>query len=276
MKDSLQPVRIIHHWACSGGTVISRSIASLPRLVFFSEIHPYAFLRYSDPATPYAPTDLIRHVSGLSGRRDITLCAKAFEGAILAIHQELDLRGEMMVLRSHSHIDFFMGAVSASEPAISSLLLKHLPLLELLTVRHPLDSWLSLENNHWDHHFRFSSFDEYCRRCLLMLDACADMPMIKYEHFCLDPGATLAEICVHLDLNYDPTVAKKPHPVLLTGGSGRGGAQIAPLTRREWPDALAGCLSQSMFYGQLCERLGYNPDPLAQYPYQSISSMGAV
>jgi hypothetical protein len=276
MKDSQQPVRIIHHWACSGGTVISRLIASLPKLVFFSEIHPYAFLRYSDPATAYAPTDLIRHLSGLSGRRDISLCARAFEGSILAIHRELDRRGEKLVLRSHSHIDFFLGAVCASTPAISSLLVKHLPLLELLSVRHPLDSWLSLENNNWAHHFRFSCFDEYCRRCLLMLDACPNIPIVKYEEFCLDPGAKLAVICAHLCLDYDPNVFYSPASIHLTGGSGRTGEQIAPRARREVSDELAEQLSQSMFYGELCERLGYSPDPLAPYPYSVTAEHRAV
>lgn len=269
MKDTQHPARIIHHWACSGGTVISRLIASLPNIVFFSEVHPYAFLRYSDPTTPYAPTDLIRHLSGLSGRRDISLCAAAFKGAILAIHQELVLRGEILVLRSHSHIDFFLGAACASSPAISSLLSNHLPLLELLTVRHPLDSWLSLENNHWARHFRFSSLDEYCRRCLLMLNACAAMPIIKYEDFCLDPGRSLAEICRHLCLSFDAAVLQNPQCIVLTGGSGRVGVAIAPRSRRDVPKELAQQLFQSKSYRELCDRLGYNVDPESAYPYSA-------
>jgi hypothetical protein len=271
MKESQPPVRIIHHWACSGGTVISKLIASLPRLVLFSEIHPYAFLRHYDPATSYAPTDIIRHLSGLSGRRDISLCATAFEGAILAIHRELALRGESLVLRSHSHVDFFLGAVSASRPAISSLLAKHLPLLELITIRHPLDSWLSLQSNNWSDHFRFSSFNEYCRRCLLMLNACLSLPMVKYEEFCLDPGAKLAEICHHLRLDYDPDVLHVPRSILLTGGSGRVGEQIAPRARRNVATELAEELSESMLYLELCERLSYSTDPGAPYPYSVIS-----
>jgi hypothetical protein len=266
------PIRIIHHWACSGGTVISRCIAALPNLVFLSEIHPYAYLRFHDPATTYAPTDLIRHLSGLSGCRDITLCAKAFEGSILAIHRELSTRGEALVLRSHSHVDFFVGAVSATTPAVSMLLSKHLPLLELLTVRHPLDSWLSFESHDWNHHFRFNDFEEYCRRCLSMLAACSPMPITKYEDFCLDPVACLAVISRHLDLPCDSNACERFHSVELTGGSGRGGESIAPLPRREIKPALLDELPQASSYQQLCASLGYDPDPLQSYPYAALGA----
>jgi hypothetical protein len=252
--------------------VISRCIAALPGLVFLSEIHPYAYLRFHDPASTYAPTDLIRHLSGLSGCRDITLCAKAFEGSILAVHRELSTRGEALVLRSHSHVDFFVGAVSATTPAVSMLLSRHLPLLELLTVRHPLDSWLSIQSNHWQDDFRFNGFEEYCRRCLAMLKACSPMPIVKYEDFCLDPVASLAEICRHLQLPFDSNACSQFRSVGLTGGSGRGGESIAPLPRREIQAVLLDALPQADEYHQLCARLGYDPDPLQSYPYAATGA----
>ena len=44
MSSKLPPIRVVHHWACSGGTIISRSLAQLPNVVLLSEVHPLAHL----------------------------------------------------------------------------------------------------------------------------------------------------------------------------------------------------------------------------------------
>ena len=57
-------LRIIHHWPCSGGTLISKCIASLSNIIFLNEVHPYAYIRHMKTnEKEYLPTDLIQQLS---------------------------------------------------------------------------------------------------------------------------------------------------------------------------------------------------------------------
>jgi len=71
------PIRVLHHWACSGGTVISRCIASQPQVVLLSEVHPLAYLRVAQAYPYYFPTDLIQQLS-LPLTAPLTACMNCF------------------------------------------------------------------------------------------------------------------------------------------------------------------------------------------------------
>lgn len=268
-------IRILHHWACSGGTILSRAIASLPNVVLLSEVHPLAHLRLATASPDYTPTDLIQQLCLPHNGRDPVLCVAAWNGAIDALQQTLQAQQKHLVLRSHSHIDFFTGANCSEQPLVRRCLAPRHALLELLSVRHPLDSWISIREQAWHHHFRFASLAEFCRRGLHMLEACSGLPLLRYEDFTLQPQTTLELICSVLQL---PAQTDGPGEDLaaisLSGDSGRSGDAISPRPRRPLPDAVQEELQRELAsashhspYQRLCTRLGYAADPSAAHPF---------
>lgn len=269
-------IRILHHWACSGGTLLSRMVASLPRVVLLSEVHPLAHLRLGVPSAEYLPTDLIQQLCLPHNGSDPVLCAAAWNGAIDALQAALQSENRQLVLRSHSHIDFFTGGSCADEAFVSRSLAPRHRLLELVSVRHPLDSWISIQAQGWDRHFNHPSLNEFCRRGLLMLQAFSCVPLLRYEDLCTQPQAAMEQICSVLELPSagDSAFDSLPKELNLSGNSGRGGNQIEPRPRRPIPSTVEQELIKELeqqkntsSYWQLCEKLGYDPDPAANHPF---------
>lgn len=266
-------IRVLHHWACSGGTIISRSIASLPHVLLLSEVHPLAHLRLPSEDPEYCPTDLIRQVCLDHNNRDPLLCLALWTGAIDSLQRELLKQDLCLVLRSHSHIDFFTGPFPAESSLVSTSLISRHRLLELFSVRHPLDSWISMTKMGWDKHFRFVSFAEFCRRCLAMTKALANTPILRYEDFTLAPQKSLQTISRHLELSYSQDGISSLGSISLSGNSGRSSDLISPRLRQPIPESIQNELeilqgsTVDTPYTQLCHVLGYDPDPLASHPF---------
>ncbi|MFM7086189.1 MAG: sulfotransferase [Cyanobium sp.] len=262
-------LRVLHHWACSGGTLISRCLACLPGVVFLNELHPLAHLRLlRDPLDRlYSPTDICRQLSLSHNGSDPSLVMAAFTGALSALLLKTSQQGKTLVVRSHDYIDFFVGALPLSGFSVHRAMRDCASLLSVLTLRHPLDCWLSLLQTEWYRQISQYSLDEFCRRCLLMLDAAADMPCIYYENFVADPPANLATLCRHLALEPDPQVLLDCHRIQISGDSGRRSCVIEPRPRRAVSGPLHDEISRSQHYDQLCARLGYQPDPDAPFPH---------
>jgi hypothetical protein len=109
--------------------------------------------------------------------------------------------------------------------------------LRLLTVRHPLDCWLSLRLTDWVQQTAFASAEEFCRRCLAMLEAAEGVPLLRYEEFVGDPTRGLALLTTALELPFDPSALEHFGRVVLSGTAagaprwskhGRGGRWTRP------------------------------------------------
>ena len=280
MSGTLAPIRVVHHWACSGGTIISRSLAQLPRVVLLSEVHPLAHLRLHPPSSGYQPTDVVQQLSLARNGRDPALCIAAWQGSIVALQEATSQHNQVLVLRSHSHIDFFCGGLAAEESMVSRSLRAKAELLELLTVRHPLDSWLSILTNQWHRHFAGGDLESFCRRALRMLDACRAMPWLRYEEFSLNPASALQAMANVLQLEPINSSLQNDdiQTIQLSGDSGRRADVISARPRRpilenqksDIQKALDGGADSS--YLRLCHRLGYNPDPAAAHPFLSLNA----
>lgn len=275
-------IRIIHHWACSGGTIICRSIANLQNVVLLSEVHPYAYLRLIKPEPSYTPTDLIQQLCLPHNEADPVFCLAAWRGAITALAKKVADNNKVLVLRSHSHIDFFTGAQPETEHCITRILRDIHVTNALLTVRHPLDSWISIQRMSWDRHFRFGTFEEFCLRAIILVQASVGLPVVRYEEFTLNPDEGLKAVCINLNINLDTTQSSAFDLVRLSGDSGRSSNQIQPRNRRPVPKALYAEIyamdrhGAGSAYLRLCSSLGYNPDPTAEHPFLSSAYHPAI
>lgn len=249
-------IRTIHHLACTGGTLLSQSSASMPNTQLLSEIDPTS---RSMPQIMFGPTDLTRLLRNASRPSGPELEMDVFLAGLRMIHDDTTRTGSALILREHCHDHFHSGEIDPDRPTLTEILADHYPLQSLVTVRHPLDSYLGLLNNRWLT-FPEASFSEYCRRYLLFLDRHAGVDILRYEDFVAEPEASMQWICAQLDLRYAPDFIQLFGAIRLSGGSGRSSTEIRLRPRRPLPDGLSRELEESESYAQLCARLDYSPD----------------
>jgi hypothetical protein len=253
-----QPVRTVHHLACTGGTLISKCLAVMPNVTLLSEIDPLSRM-ISAKRHLFWPTDIL--YSGRVALRPISdeIAVKSFNAGLAELHKGLTAEGRFLVIRDHAHSQFCTDENPESRPGLREILLRVLPVLSVLTVRHPLDSFLSLKKNGWDGSLS-SSLETYAQRYKLFLVQCADFPLFYYEDFVADPDTVMAQMCTALDLPFQPGAEALLKVVKLTGDSGRSSTGIAARPRRSVPDDVAKQAKSSPAYHRLCETLGYPAD----------------
>ncbi len=250
-----EPLRTLHHFACSGGTLISKCVAAMPNVQLLSEVDPLGTLADADrPA--FTPTDmnaLLRHSSRGASRE---MLIGLFREQIRFIHRQAQNAGQQLVIRDHAHGHFCRGPEVRPRPNLCELLPEGLPQRSVLTVRHPLDAFASLQASNWVH-FEPRTIDEYCRRHLLFLDSYGDVPWLRYEAFVADPAQAMRQICGWLDLGYAAHFPQTFPAFRLSGDSGRSGDRIAARASSAAAVALQDEAFRSAHYRQLIQRLGY-------------------
>lgn len=254
-----EPVRSLHHFACSGGTLLSRCVAALPNTVVLSEVDPLSRIKLwpSYPQTEFAANDVLLALLRAEHRVDHDVIVAAFQAAIRTTVTALARRGQRLVVRDHPHSHFCTEVDPAGRQTVHGMLEGCGDVRALVTVRHPLDSFMSLDTQGWRH---FSPFTlaEYSQRYLWFLARHAGVPILHYESFVADPQAGLRRICDHLDLSYDPLSIDLIGGVRISGDSGRSGTNIAPRPRRTIP-AMIEAQRDAAAYRSLCDQLGYDP-----------------
>ena len=251
-------VRTLHHVACSGGTLISRCLAALPDVVVLSELNP---------TNRHGPAFNPSHPLALYALQADPLPPEVVQAEFLGqIAQVLNLcasRGSDLVIRDHSHSDFFRGSAVAPLQPLRHWLATHHPLLSVVTLRHPLDSWLGLLAAGWHTQFEPSTLRAYCVRYQAFLDAYDDLDWIHYEAFCRQPEPVFRELCDALCLPCDVSALERFAAVKLSGDSGRSSDRIELRPRRPLPEAVRSELADpttSRALQQLCVRMGYGAD----------------
>ena len=249
------PVRVIHHLACTGGTLLSRCIEAMPNTVLLSEIDPLSPfpLRKID----FAPYDLIRQSQTSLRPLDETGVIETFLAGLEAMSASHARMGRRLVIRDHTHSHFCADTDPEDRPTIGDIIQARFPLRSLITVRHPLDSFLSLRNNGWIH-FQPDTLDEYCRRYNLFLDAYKDAPILRYEDFIADQDSGARLIAELLDLSFTIHWRDLLSVIEVSGDSGRKSDTIELRPRREVSVDLLREIDESHCYDTLCGRLDYN------------------
>ena len=163
-QTSRHTLRTVHHMACTGGTLIAKCIAALPNALVLNEVNPFSELDLSNKEKPgFQPRDFIALVrqSGVDLSDDVI--ANIFCNQINALLQSAEKQKKQVVLREHTHSSYMVGERLQALASVREVLAPHFNVKSIVTVRNPIDSYLSLLYNNWLH-FQPSGFDEYCNR----------------------------------------------------------------------------------------------------------------
>jgi hypothetical protein len=252
-------IRVIHHLACSGGSLISKCFSAMPNVFLLSEVHPHSYRHLPTDKAEFLPSD-IATLAKQAGFPDSDILAKEiFRGAINNAYNHLAKRGGFLLLRDHSHSDICVGDSITTQSTVIETLSQDFDIKSLITLRNPIDAYASLKNNWWLH-FQPDDFDSYCGRVITFL-AQFESPEIRfYEDFVSDPQASLSEMCEVLDLPYSDDFELIFDMFNVTGDSGRKGEIIELRERREIDDNLIQEIKSSLNFKYLCEqyRLEYS------------------
>ncbi len=246
-------LRTIHHLACTGGTVISKCLAAMPQVALISEVNPHN--RYN---CGFEPSNPLLQLEGNYRQLSFDEIKADFLRQINHIHKICTLDDVDLILRDHSQTDFCMGSAPADVCPIVDYLSEGYALRSVVTVRHPLDSYLALLAQGWETKFSPSTLEEYSLRYLAFLDRYADLPLRRHEDFCADPKPFMEELCSLLEIGYSAEFLEHFGEISLSGDSGRKGLDSISLRpRREIPEKVAIQADSSQAYAALIDRLAY-------------------
>jgi hypothetical protein len=257
-----EPVRTVHQLACTGGTLICKCLAAMPNVQLLSEADPLSPLG-SNPEQPrFAPSDMAALLvqSSRGARRELVL--EVFLNGLALAYDDCARAGQRLVVRDHAHSHFCVGPSVGERPTLRAIIAGRFPVLSVVTVRHPLDCFLSLRAQGWLH-FQPANFDEYCARYIAFLHAYEGIPLVRYEDFVASPAAVMRNICDTLQVPFSEQFADLFDVFRLTGDSGRSGATIGERPRRKFGARIAQEVERSAHYRTLLAMLGYPDEALA-------------
>jgi len=256
-EQKQSPIRIIHHLSCTGGTLIGKFLAAMPNVSLLSEVNPLSTMD-DEHRAGFAPTDMIYLTRQARFPLANELSQKLFKADIQVILEHIRNLGRYLILREHSHSFYHVDPTPNEVDSIREFLNENHSLLSIVTVRHPIDSYLSLLNNDW---LRFSpaTFDEYCRRYLLFLESHKNEPVFKYEMLIDNVQEQMKLICEVLSLPFSEDFLDLFDLFQLSGDSGRASSTIGRRSRRKYNSEFVQEANQSSMYSRLCEELDYDP-----------------
>ncbi len=255
-----EAIRTVHHFSCTGGTLFAKCIASMANVLLLNEIDLHSTMpRVNSGSSTFTPTDIISLVR--QGDRDISsdLVAKLFLGDLEVLREEQWMIGRNIVLRDHSHSHYLTGEIVAETPTLCELVRSRFSIRSIVTVRDPIDSWLSMITLGWNAYFEPPSFEEYCRRYLVFLNDYKDVDLYKYEDLVIDPKKCMKRICTALHLDYFDGFEQAYGSFRFSGDSGRRDNQnIMIHQRRSGGPEIQLEIERAPSYLPLCSVLGYS------------------
>lgn len=271
MSDSSPPskpaIRLLHHMARSGGTLISRCLGSMQGVCLLSEIHPDGTTHPKAKRYRLSPLKQAAEWHGLIAPQDLKIFRNhppSFQQIMWLIEERATARGLKLLVRDWSHMDWI--GKPFYQPAYESKLadcFKEYTVHRHCTVRHPIDQYLSL--------FKLGiiaksdlTIDEYLEGMLQFSKLCHKIGFTRYEDLTHAPNPHLKHICAQLALDFDPSYIERWSSFKHITGDvsfSRGGAEaIRPLKRRAAPDDLVDQFRAREAYSQIKQLLGYETD----------------
>lgn len=255
---SMPLIRLVQHLSCSGGTLICRCLAALREVALLSEVNPLS--RIHTASLRFSPTDLAYLAIKGNFPQAEELSKKLFRKSIKVTNKHLQAFSKELIIRDHSHSDYLVESTHSAEGTVRGLLQQEYQLLSIITIRHPVDCYLSMLRRNWVK-FTPGTFDEYCRRYLVFVEQNRPHKLFKYENFVQDPKKEMQAMCSALALVYDSDFLNRIDKIELTGDSGRRvGNKIVPRKRREFNDEFVEQAETSFHFKKICKDFDYSPD----------------
>jgi len=117
-----EPIRLIHHFACTGGTLIAKCVASMPNTQVLSEVEPHSPIP-QQRRSKFTPTDLIGLLRSSSRGSDSGLESRLFIVGMEALHEDCIAKGLRLVLRDHAHSSYCTGPAVSAAPNLRRLVI---------------------------------------------------------------------------------------------------------------------------------------------------------
>ncbi len=259
-------IRIIHTLGGCGGTILSRCLGVLPRVVLFSEINPLAAKLFET----FDPIYQDRHWHHLLETPDLERFGAvdlremaAFRALIGRFQERADALGKYLILRDYNYVEF-VGVPFLENPPRRRMMAKALaqsvPLSALAFIRHPVDQWSSLCKHEKVRGVLLPRF--FLEAYLAFLDDLGDVPLFRYERFVGEPRTELRRMCDVLSLEFDPAFEHKFSSYdQVTGDFTRHHERsIAPAPKRLIAAADLAAFRGDPNYERVLERTGYSDD----------------
>ena len=220
-----EPIRMIHHMACTGGTMFSKCIASMANVVVLNEVNPFHATIHDE--IKFNPTDMVALIQqGDKSLATDELITEVFLKELEILHKQCWLTGRVLVLRDHTYSQFLIGDYNPEKPILREIIEERFRVLSFVTTRDTQKAFRSMSKQGWHKKFEPSTIEEYERRHDIFLKRFKDVPIIRYEDFCSQPKGKMREICEILDLTYFSDFEKVFSSFRFSGDSGRGGNTI--------------------------------------------------
>jgi hypothetical protein len=251
-------VRLVHHLARSGGTLISRCLGCMSGVLLLSEIHPLGTRHFN-------PLIQAQRWYGLLSSQDLAeLRARGgvgFADAIALIQRRAEDCGQQLVIRDWTHLDF-TGVPFVPRPAqrllTAEALAARFGLRQVCTVRHPLDQWLSLRQLAVvQGRLTLEGFLAGYRR---FAEIARTIGYYRYEDFTSDPSRVMKALCQCLELRFDRHFGERWRDYAFVTGDvagRRGGGEIRAVPRRPVEPDLLEAIAANADYRTSLELLGY-------------------
>ncbi len=198
-------LRIIHQLPISGGATMSKCIAVMPTVNFFNNIHP----RNQEVATygqnVFFQADQWYRLFSEADKKDLLGKSVDYAEGMRIIHERLEKRGKIMVIRCWSHLDF-LGTPFINDPkgtlALTEALSEAFEIKEVATLCHPVDNWINLQKVLMMQ--GKLTFDHYIKGYLAFAEKIQNIPQFQYETFIKNPESEIKKLCEALQIPYDP------------------------------------------------------------------------
>lgn len=259
-------LRLLHHMARSGGTLFSKCLGCMDGVLLLSEIHPLG-TRWFNPLHQaqtwfnlFTPAEL--EAMRRQGRLDFT-------DVIMRIAERAHDRGQSLVLRDWSHLDF-TGVPFVARPAyrllLADVLASRFELVQTCTVRHPIAQWLSLARLQLMQGKLF--LEPFLAGHRRFAEVAVRLGFHRYEDFTERPAVVLSDLCRSLEVDFDPGFAERwSRYDKITGdvNGKRGDQEIRPAKDRELAPELLRSFERNADYRRSLELLGYHhPEDMAR------------
>ena len=257
LSSNVRPsIGTIHHFACTGGTVLARAVQAQPNTRVVSEVDPLSVKSLVSGRKGFAPTDLIALCR--TGVYDISseVIVQMFLAALDVLYDSMNNTGQRLILRDHAHSRYCTNVDFSTRPGLMEIVQRRYCTNSVVSVRHPLESWQAMKENSFVD-FPNESLDEYCLRYLAFLDDHSELPIVRYEEFVDHPEDVVRQLCGYLDIGYTDDWSMIMPAIKLTGDSGRSGDEVKPRKRRAVTDEMLAECRSSEHLEPLCSRLGY-------------------